>query len=35
MTVNITDSENIIREYGISASDVCSADFINQQLKEH
>ena len=35
MTVNITDSENIIREYGISASDVCNSDFINQQIKEH
>ena len=35
MTVNITDSENIIREYGISASDVCDSDFINQQIKEH
>jgi hypothetical protein len=35
MTVYVTDSENVKREYGISALDVCDADFVNQQIKEH
>lgn len=35
MTVFITDSENVKREYGILALDVCDADFVNQQIKEH
>ena len=35
MTVYITDSENVKREYGILALDVCDADFVNQQIKEH
>lgn len=35
MTVKITDSENVTREYGILAMDVCNEDFANQQVKEH
>lgn len=35
MTVFITDSENVKREYGILALDVFDADFVNQQIKEH
>lgn len=35
MKVVITDSENAKREYGILALDVCDADFVNQQIKEH
>lgn len=35
MTVIITDSENVKREYGIKAIDIVNTDFSNQQVKEH
>jgi len=35
MTVKITDSEKSVREYGIIAMDVCSENFVEQQIKEH
>ena len=35
MTVIITDSENVKREYGVKAIDVVDNNFANQQIKEH